>query len=101
MIGTPTRYSLDSRRRKCADCRGPVWITGAGARHALAMAEGRPVRWVCLPCAARAGAPPETVIGEMSAEQIRDIHAAGVDLTAEQIQAKAQELTRQLLGLKP
>lgn len=85
--------------RRCQHCGGQSWYTKASQANALAMAGrmGASIKWICLACVPRVHVADDFEVGAYSPEQIAELHAAGIDESAEQLQAKVQEMGHALL----
>jgi hypothetical protein len=99
-IGALVQRGPGSQCRRCELCRGPAWFTKASAANALKVAAGGRITWICEGCLDRVEAAPEASVAAYSPEQIAELHAAGIDASAEQLQDKVQRMGRALLRKK-
>jgi hypothetical protein len=96
-VGGPEPSAPGSQARACSECGALAYFSKAGRAAILAQAKGGPVRWICLGCVDAVPAPSDLQIAPYTQEQVAEIHAAGYDFSAEQIQGIVQEIGGELL----
>lgn len=91
--------SPGSQCRRCELCGGQAWFTKGSIANALKTAAGSRIKWICLLCLPRCEIAGDAEVAGYSAEQIAELHAGGIDASAEQLQAKVQTMGRRLLDV--
>ena len=99
-VGAFIPRSPGSNARKCERCGGLAWFTKASIANALTVAAGAPITWICEGCISEVEAADDATVPAFTAAQIAELHAAGVDASAEQIQAALQRTGKALLRRK-
>jgi len=95
MVGGPEPYSKGSQARRCADC-GELCYFSPSTRAKVAKIVGH-VKYICMACI-----PDDSLsaVEEFNDEQIAEIHAAGIDMSKDQINAVMREHMKAFLGRK-
>lgn len=99
-VGSPVQLSPSGQARTCKKCGGSAYVTASTIAHMRTVAAGKPLRFICLLCVQ---GEPDTDFKLMpfNSEQIAEIHAAGIDMSADQINAESKRLLEMLIKRSP